>query len=156
MKRNIKIYSVLPMMLLSVLCFVSCKPEEPQVENWCKGEWINNDRYTGNGIDTIVNFADKLTFADNTFTLFRDTTGAWVKDIFGTDSSTPRFDTTRSGTYRYEQYNAYLTFSDQTEDTYAVSVENDSVLNFHLLPINSPYQFPAMISFHRVNPPLPD
>ena len=100
-------FRVLPMMLLSALCFVSCKPEEPQVENWCMGEWVNNERwYIGN--DTVLNFEDKLTF------------------------------------------------SDQPEDTYAVSVENDSVLNFHLLPINSPYQFPAMISFHRVNPPLPD
>lgn len=156
MKSNMKIYSVLPMLLLSALCFVSCKPEEPQVENWCKGEWINNDRYTGNGIDTIVNFADKLTFADNTFTLFRDTTGALVKDIFGTDSSTPRFGTTRSGTYRYEQYNAYLTFSDQPEDTYAVSVENDSVLLFHLSPINAFFDLGTCRTFYRVKPPLPD
>ena len=144
-------FRVLPMMLLSALCFVSCKPEEPQVENWCMGEWVNNERwYIGN--DTVLNFEDKLTFSDKTFTLFHDTTGVWVDNI----SSTPRFGIIRYGTYRYEQYCAYLTFSDQPEDTYAVSVENDSVLNFHLLPINSPYQFPAMISFHRVNPPLPD
>ena len=153
MKRNIKIYSVLPMLLVSALCFVSCKPEEPQMENWCMGEWINNERWDI-GNDTVLNFEDKLTFSDKTFTLFHDTTGVWVDNI----SSTPRFGITRYGTYRYEQYCAYLTFSDEPENTYAASVEggNYSLLHLHFSPTNSTWQLPAIIPFHRVAPPLPD
>lgn len=152
MKSNM----VLPLLLLSVLCLVSCKPDEPQVENWCMGEWVNNDRYVGNGNDTILNFEDKFTFSGNTFTLFCDTTGALVEDIFETDSSTPRFGTTRSGTYRYERYSAYLTFSDEPENTYTASVEDDSVLNFHLSPINAFIDLSTYRTFYRVKPPLPD
>ncbi|MDE6694468.1 MAG: hypothetical protein K2J57_01395 [Bacteroidales bacterium] len=141
------------MMLLSALCLVSCKPEKPQVENWCLGEWINNERwYIGN--DTVLNFEDKLTFSDKTFTLFHDTTGVWVDNI----SFTPRFGITRYGTYRYEQYCAYLTFSDEPENTYAASVEegNGSMLHLHLSPTNAFIDLSTYRTFYRVKPPLPD
>ena len=37
MKRNIKIYSVLPMLLVSALCFVSCKPDNQEENNKSEG-----------------------------------------------------------------------------------------------------------------------
>ncbi len=148
--------AVLPMMLVSVLCFVSCKPEEPSLKNWCKGEWVHNERW-GTRNDTILNFMDRLTFSDKTFTFFHDTVGAFVEDSIEMDFFTPRSGITRSGTYRYEKNNAYLTYSDELENTYAASVYDGdySLLNLHCSPMNSEWQLPAITTFRRLNP-LPD
>lgn len=148
---------VMPTVFLSALCFVSCKPEEPQEEIWIKGRWVHHECWLLEDC-TVWIFDHELTFFDNTFTYFKDTvgyaedtTGVYAKDIV-------RSGITKTGAcwYKNKGKDAYFTYSDHPEDIYSAGAISDSSIFMHNSPINAFVQMATGKIFYRVNPPLPD
>lgn len=148
-------FRVLPMMLLSALCFVSCKPDEPQVENWYKGEWVYKQYYLLEDC-TVWICEQKLTFFDKTFTFFEDTIGYAENTTGSYAEDTSQSGITRTGTCWYKNDGVYFTYSDQPEDIFSAGRISDSSIFLHNSPINASVQQAMGRTFYRVKPPLPD